>query len=221
MFFLKGRTYPFLLLFTTIPKSFILSKVSFNNKSNPFFKSLKNRVDQYFLTENTSATGNMILYIKSIILVSSALGLYISIVFLKPDSFLSNILWGLLGANLAAIGFNIMHEGGHQSFSKNKWINKISAYVLNVLGGNAMYWKIKHNINHHTFTNIEGHDSDIDIRPFMRTNPEQKKYWIHQFQYLYCLFLYGLSYFSWIFIDDFTKYFTGKIAFGHEAKNGL
>jgi linoleoyl-CoA desaturase len=63
--------------------------------------------------------------------------------------------------NLALIGFNIMHEGGHQSFSKHKWLNSTSAYFLNVLGGNSYFWKIKHNINHHTYTNIEGMDSDM------------------------------------------------------------
>jgi linoleoyl-CoA desaturase len=29
-------------------------------------------------------------------------------------------------------------------------MNKVSAYFLNVLGGSAYYWKIKHNTNHHT-----------------------------------------------------------------------
>ena len=123
--------------------------------------------------------------------------------------------------NLSVIGFNIMHEGGHQSLSKHRWVNTFGAYILNILGGNSYFWKIKHNINHHTYTNIDGMDSDIDIKPFMRLHESQTHFWIHKFQHLYCLFLYGISYFSWIFKDDFQKYFTGKIAEGSEKKLDL
>lgn len=123
-----------------------------------------------------------------------------------------------MGVNFAAIGFNVMHEGGHQSYSDVKWINTISAYSLNLLGGITYFWKIKHNINHHTYTNIEGLDSDIDIQPFMRTNESQPWHPAHKFQHRYWFFLYGISYFMWIAKDDFTKYFTGNIAPNSDRK---
>ncbi len=107
-----------------------------------------------------------------------------------------------------------MHEGSHQSFSRIPWLNKLSAYSLNALGGNALYWKTKHNINHHTYTNIQGMDDDIKIEPFMRFHTTQKRYWIHRFQHIYWIGLYGLTYFVWIFISDYEKYFTRKIASG-------
>jgi len=189
-----------------------LTKVSFNNKNNAFFKSLKEKVDLHFADKQTKVTGNFHLYFKSFLQVCTFLGLYISLVFFKHDAFLSLILCAALGFNLAVLGFNIMHEGGHQSFSNNKWVNKASAYCLNVLGGNALFWKIKHNINHHTYTNIEGMDADIEVQPFMRLHPAQRRYWMHRFQHFYWVILYGVSYFTWIFVDDFGKYFSGKIA---------
>ncbi|MDB5255910.1 MAG: acyl-CoA desaturase [Chitinophagaceae bacterium] len=188
-----------------------MQKITFNNKNNLFFQRLKEKVDLYFKTNNTVATGNTKLYVKSIFQVCSAIGLYISLVFLHPDPFLAVILCALLGSNLAFIGFNIMHEGGHQSFSKIKWINQLSAYSLNVLGGSALFWKTKHNINHHTYTNIEGMDDDINVQPYMRIHATQRRYWIHRFQHIYWFLLYGITYLSWIFIDDFVKYFSGKI----------
>lgn len=193
-----------------------MQKISFNNKNNVFFQSLKAKVDLYFKTKNTLSTGNTSLYIKSILQLSSAVGLYISLVFLHPDAFLSVILCALLGVNLAFIGFNIMHEGGHQSFSKFKWLNKASAYSLNVLGGSAFFWKTKHNINHHTYTNIEGMDDDIQIEPFMRLHTTQRRYWLHRFQHIYWILMYGVSYFAWVFVNDFFKYFSGKVASGTE-----
>ena len=39
---------------------------------------------------------------------------------------------------------------------------------------------------------------------------------MHRFQHVYWVVLYGASYFSWVFVDDFVKYFSGKIAAGSE-----
>ena len=32
-------------------------------------------------------------------------------------------------------------------------------------------WKIQHNVLHHTFTNVDGLDEDIDMHPFMHFGP--------------------------------------------------
>jgi linoleoyl-CoA desaturase len=193
-------------------------KVTFDNSDSPFFKTLKNKVDHYFSSKHLDPSGNKALFLKGIIMVVSAVLIYGTLVFFTPPIWLAVILCGLFGLNLAAIGFNIMHEGGHQSFSKYPWLNKISAYSLNALGGTSYFWKIKHNINHHTYTNIEGMDSDIDVKPFMRLHESQPRYWFHRFQHLYWVILYGLSYIAWVFWDDFKKYVSGKISPNSDVK---
>ena len=85
------------------------------------------------------------------------------------------------------------------------------AYSLNAMGGNSFIWKNKHNVNHHTYTNIEGMDDDIDIQPWIRVHDEQPKYWFHRFQHIYWVILYGTTYLLWVYVKDFTKYFSGKI----------
>jgi len=195
-----------------------MSKVSFNNTHNPFFKSVKEKVDLYFKSNNLEPAGNHPLYVKGLIQVVSAASIYVVLVFFTPSTIPAILLCMLFGINLAAIGFNIMHEGGHNSFSKYNWINKISAYSLNALGANTYFWKIKHNINHHTFTNIEGLDSDIDVKPFMRLHQDQPRYWFHRFQHVYWVILYGISYIAWVYYEDFEKYFSGRIAANSEPK---
>ncbi|CAN5508452.1 acyl-CoA desaturase [soil metagenome] len=188
-----------------------MSKITFNNTRNSFYRSLKLKVHTYFNQNNIKSSGNRKLHIKGIFQVLLALALYIILVFFTPAGWLSILLCALLGFDLALIGFNVMHEGGHQSFSSRKWINKISAYSLNFLGGNSYFWQIKHNINHHTYTNIDGLDFDIEVKHFLRLHENQPKYWFHRFQHLYCIFLYGISYIAWIFYQDFEKYFSKKI----------
>jgi linoleoyl-CoA desaturase len=179
---------------------------------NTFFLAIKRKVDQYFSDNQMDRTGNGKLYLKCGVQVLSAISLYVLLVFFPLSAWVAILLAVLLGMNLAMLGFNIMHEGGHQSFSRYNWLNSMAGYFLNVLGGNIYFWKVKHNINHHTFTNISGVDSDIDVQPFMRLHPNQPKLAMHRYQHLYWGILYGISYVVWVFYEDFQKYFSGKIA---------
>ncbi|MES2592618.1 MAG: acyl-CoA desaturase [Bacteroidota bacterium] len=188
-----------------------MQKVSFNNKNSVFFNVLKEKVDTYFKSNNIQQTGNYKLYIKTALLLLSVAALYTILVFFTPNIWVSIVLCCLMGINLAGIGFNIMHDGAHGSFSQKTWVNELMGYSLNVMGGSVYLWKYKHNVNHHSFTNIEGMDDDIDIKPWIRVHDDQKKYWYHRFQHIYWVGLYGVTYLLWIFVQDFKKYFTGKI----------
>ncbi|HLW19943.1 MAG TPA: acyl-CoA desaturase [Cyclobacteriaceae bacterium] len=187
-----------------------MSKVSFNNSQSPFFRILKGKVNDYFSENHLSRTGGRKLVMKSTLIILSAISLYTVLVFFTPSAPLAILLCALLGINFAVIGFNIMHEGGHGSFSRYKWLNDVSAYSLNLLGGNIHFWKQKHNIDHHTYTNIEGMDHDIDVK-FMRMHEEQPRYGYHRFQHYYWVLLYGISYMAWVLYQDFEKYFSRKM----------
>ncbi|HTE32629.1 MAG TPA: acyl-CoA desaturase [Chryseolinea sp.] len=193
---------------------------TFHNNTTPFFRILKEKVDQYFVTQHLDKAGNVKVYRKSIILLVTAASLYTLLVFFTLPIWVTLPLCMILGFTIAVIGFNVMHEGGHQSFSKHAWVNSLSAYSLNMLGGNSYFWKIKHNINHHTYTNIEGMDSDIDVKPFMRLHEGQPRHGYHRFQSLYWIILYGISYIAWVFYEDFKKYFSSRVS-GNSNKKGL
>jgi linoleoyl-CoA desaturase len=183
----------------------------FLNVSKSFHVELKKRINQYFQQTGKSATGEGKLYAKAIILITAFIFLYIHLVFFTPS-----VLWAilecvLLGGVVAAIGFNIMHDGAHGSFSKHKAVNNIAAFTLNILGGNSFMWDMKHNIIHHAYTNIDGVDDDIDIQPWMRMSSTQPKYAMHKYQHIYFWFLYALLYVLWIFLLDYQKYFKKRI----------
>jgi linoleoyl-CoA desaturase len=121
-------------------------------------------------------------------------------------------LCALLGVNFASIGFNVMHDSCHGSYSSKKWVNELFGYSLDSMGASSFIWKVRHNLVHHSFTNIYGHDDDIDIQPFMRTSRDQPINKFHKYQYWYCFPLYGLTYLSWVFLVDFRYYFSRRIA---------
>jgi len=188
-----------------------MAKVTFNNRTSPFFDALKARTEAYFKEHNIKPTGNIRLYLKSGILLASIITLYTFLVFVQIPVWLSIVFCVLMGLNFASIGFNIMHDGAHGSYSQNKTVNTLMSWSLNLMGGSSFMWKVKHNHVHHSFTNIDGIDDDIDIQPFMRVNTHQKHYWFHRFQHVYWVLLYGATYFMWIFWMDFQKYFTHRI----------
>ncbi|MFD1770329.1 fatty acid desaturase family protein [Sphingobacterium suaedae] len=186
------------------------SSPKFNNVNTLFSKSLKIRTNHYFESAAQAKTGNRRIFLKAIILLSAFVILYSTLVFLQPHWIISLFLCVLFGVNLAAIGFNIMHDAGHNSFSDNRRLNTFLSYTLNLLGGNIYFWKLKHNIAHHTYTNIDGEDHDIEIK-FMRIHHDQQLKKHHRYQQFYFVFLYGISYLAWIFYQDYEKYFRQRL----------
>jgi linoleoyl-CoA desaturase len=55
---------------------------------------------------------------------------------------------------------------------------------------------------HHGFTNIEGHDEDIDPGPYLRFSPHKPLFKMHRYQHLYAWFMYGLMTLSWVINKD-------------------
>lgn len=187
-------------------------QVKFNNRGADFYATLKTRTEAYFQAHNLKPTGNIKLYAKTAVLSLVFVAVYVALVFLSPPTWLAVLLCVIMGLDMAAIGFNMMHDGAHGSYSQNKKINEMMGLSLNFLGANVFFWKQKHNVNHHSYTNIEGMDDDIDVNPFLRLHTEQQKRWFHRFQHFYALLAYSLMFFFWVFYRDFKKYFSGKIA---------
>ena len=176
-----------------------------------FHLVLKDRVNQYFAEQKRPMTGNFSLLFKATIFSVLYLAIYIHLLFFTPLTWIAIPECVIFGLLTAAIGFNVMHDGAHGSFSKYKFLNKAAGSSLNFLGGSAIMWNMKHNIIHHTYTNIDGIDDDIEARPWMRFASTQKKLKLHKFQQYYFWFLYSLLHLLWIFVSDYKKYFTRKI----------
>ncbi|HUS01645.1 MAG TPA: acyl-CoA desaturase [Chitinophagaceae bacterium] len=183
----------------------------FLNGNTTFHQDLKARVQQYFSEIKKPSTGDISLIIKAIFFCIGYVSLYIHLVFFTPAWYFAIPECLLMAMFTAAIGFNVMHDGNHGSFSEYKTVNKIAGFSLNFLGASAIMWHMKHNIIHHTYTNIEGVDDDIEAGPLLRFTEGRKRLKIHRFQHIYFWFLYSLLHIMWIFFTDFKKYFTKKI----------
>lgn len=188
-----------------------MHKVTFNNKNAVFFPALKKSVEEYFTQNNIKKTGNFELYAKTIVLIPSAIAIYVLLLSVQMPVIVGVSLSAILGFILASIGFNVMHDACHGSYSSKKWVNELMGLSLNALGGNAFIWKFKHNIVHHTYTNVDGVDDDIAKSPLMRQCASQKWVPAHRFQHIYVVLVYAISSFAWVALMDFNKYLKQKV----------
>ncbi|MDO9373756.1 MAG: acyl-CoA desaturase [Ferruginibacter sp.] len=188
-----------------------MPKITFDNRNNEFYQSLKSSVDQYFISNRIKKTGDWRLYTKTITLIGAAIGLYLTLMFVNLPGLAALAICGILGYTFACIGFSVMHDANHGSYSTKPWLNDLLGLSANALGASSYFWKQKHNIIHHTYTNVDGIDDDIAKSPIIRQCESQKWVPAHRIQHLYLLPIYALSSIFWIFFMDFTKYFTRKI----------
>ncbi len=189
----------------------VVPKVIFNNKNAVFYKSLKEATDDYFVTRGIEKTGNWQLYSKTIVLILSAVFLYVTVIFFTLPVWVVVGFSLLLGFVSACIGFNVMHDANHGSYSSKNWINNTLGLTLNALGGNNFIWKYKHNIIHHTYPNVDGMDDDIAKSPFIRMCSTQPWVPAHRLQHIYTPILYAISSIIWVLFQDFEKYFKRKV----------
>ncbi|WP_246282405.1 fatty acid desaturase family protein [Flavobacterium agri] len=203
-----------MLFFTTAASAVIfssqmLSTVKFQGASKSRFLSVANsRVNSYFREANLSKKANGAMWFKTSLYLFAFFGLYAAII---SNSFTIWTMLGLsalLGMVSAFVGFNVCHDAIHGSFSESKTVNKILSWLFNLLGANPYVWSISHNLVHHNYTNIPGHDEDIDIAPgLIRITSCEPIRHIQKYQHLYAFQLYSLASLSWLFRKDFKKFF--------------
>jgi len=208
-------------------KMHMSKKIIFRNDPRPFRDALDKRVKEYFTCNGIAQTGDRRLYIKTATLLASFALVYLGIISWSSlasfalvhlgiswssPALISVCLFVPLGLLTAMIGFNIMHDGAHGSYSTSSLVNTLAARSADVCGLSSYLWNYKHNIQHHTYTNVEGEDDDIDFGKALRVHKGKPLHWYHKFQYIYGGGLYALTSLNWLLYGDYVKWFSKRNA---------
>ncbi|MFO7847521.1 MAG: acyl-CoA desaturase [Balneolaceae bacterium] len=196
-----------------------VEKVTFNNRtSREFSKTVKQRVDQYFEENGLSKHANAQMVIKTVIMLTLFLGSYALII---SGQFSLGTMWFLtflMGIAAAGIGFSISHDALHGAYSSSNKVNRTLGFTFDMLGANGYIWKITHNIIHHTYTNIHGHDEDLEVAGFIRLSPHSEYKMIHRVQHVLAFFAYSLAMVFWVFVKDYKNFLKTNIG-PYNSKN--
>ena len=181
-----------------------------------FHVDLKRRVEDYFEGAARSRHGGWAMGAKSAAMLAWLATSYALLMFAHLPA------WGIalssvsIGLAMAGVGFSVMHDANHGGTSSSARTNGIMSFTLDLIGGSSFLWRRKHNVLHHTYTNISTLDPDLEGGgPLLRLAPWQSRRGHHRFQHLYVWLLYGLFPLKWWFVDDFRELATGRIS-GHQ-----
>ncbi|MCH8555723.1 MAG: acyl-CoA desaturase [Schleiferiaceae bacterium] len=183
-----------------------VSTVKFNHNDQPeFFLELRKRVNNYFKENNISKFANTSMKVKTAFMLT----LYFLPLTLMLTGVVASFwgvftMWIFMGLGMSGLGLSVMHDANHGSYSSNPRVNRILGGIISLLGGYSYNWKIQHNVLHHSFTNVEGHDEDFETA-LMRLSPNQERKKGFRYQGFYAPFVYSLMTIYWLTGKDYTQ----------------
>lgn len=158
-----------------------------------FIREMRGEVACYLADERIRRTGVLHLYAKT----SLAIGLMVTswtvlVVMHRQPALIAPSLAGLaLGAILTAAC--VQHDANHGAPFRRSRYNHLLGWTADALLGFSSYaWRVKHNIAHHTYTNIDGYDEDATQVPFARFAPSQQPRPWYRLQHFYIWPMYAL-----------------------------
>ena len=180
-------------------------------RTSDFRQQLVARVDAYFATTGLTARAPARMYVKSAVIVAWAVLSYVLLYFVATTWWQAALSAVSVSLAVAAVSFNVPHDGSHGSYSRWPILNRAMAFSFDLCGASSYLWHWKHNVMHHTFTNIAGADADIELGGLGRLSTAHPHRMLHRFQHFYLWVLYGLILFKWQFYDDFHDLIRGEI----------
>jgi linoleoyl-CoA desaturase len=186
-----------------------------------FHADLKRRVEEYFEGSARSRHGGWAMAVKSVAIFAWLATSYALLMFTHVRPWQAALLSVSVALAMAGVGFSVMHDANHGSTSSNARVNAIMSFTLDLMGASSFLWRHKHNVLHHTYTNISTLDPDLEGGgPLLRLAPWQSRGVHHRFQHLYVWLLYGLFPLKWWFVDDVCELVRGPVRGKFPAARG-
>ena len=179
-----------------------------------FRKTLNERVNAYLHDNAIPARDVPAMYLKTAVVLGWWLGAYLLLLlghFPPPVNVVLCVIWGMA---IAAVGFNVMHDANHNGYSDNPHINKLVSLSAEILGMSGFRWRTKHNVWHHTYTNIAGYDDDVEAFGLMRLTPREPWKPLYKGQAWYFPVIYSFIAIDFI-LRDFMMVIAGKSDANH------
>ncbi|MBP7238744.1 MAG: acyl-CoA desaturase [Saprospiraceae bacterium] len=173
------------------------------NQTN-FAAAVRKNVNDYFKENGIAPTANIYMVLQTLVMLSLYIVPFILILTVPMNIWIALGLVVIMGLGTAGIGMSVMHDAVHGSYSRKEWVNKMFGSTMYLLGSNVFNWKVQHNILHHTNTNIDGFDGDIDSKGPIRLSHSAPYKKFHKYQHFHAFFFYGLMTLSKL-VQDFTQ----------------
>ena len=196
---------------STTPAQATATKIAFES-GGEFLRETRAEVELYLADKRNRRRGALRLYAKAPI----AIGLTaVSWVLLLVTG--HEVAFGLLGltglvAGALLTAFCVQHDANHGAYFGRRRYNHLLGWSADALLGISSYaWRVKHNVAHHTYTNVDGFDDDVSQTPMARLSPTQEPRRWYRFQQYYIWPLYAFMGLRWQFVGDIAAFMRGRV----------
>ena len=166
-------------------------KLSFD-KGGDFILETRREVELYLASGRIRVRGRLQLYAKTVVAFAVWGASWVSLIFVRPGVALGLVALGGLVAGTILIGFCVQHDANHGAYFRTRRFNHLMGWTADAMLGISSYaWRVKHNVAHHTYTNVDGYDDYVTQTPFMRLVPTQAPRPWYRLQHLYIWPLYA------------------------------
>jgi linoleoyl-CoA desaturase len=187
-------------------------KPSFS-KGGDFIAETRREVDLYLESKRVRSWGRAQLYVKAVVALALLAGSWSTLIFARPGLVLGLLCLGVLMLATILIGFCVQHDANHGAYFTSRRFNHLLGWTSDSLLGFSSYaWRVKHNVAHHTYTNVDGYDDDVNQTPFARFMPSQEQRRWYRLQHIYIWPLYSLMVIRWQTGADIAALIRGRIA---------
>jgi len=183
-------------------------------KQHGFRKVLNERVHAYLRDNGIPARDLPAMYLKTAVALAWWLGAYLLLLLGHFPPAVNIVLCVVWAMAIASVGFNVMHDANHGGYSDNPRVNKLVSLSAEMLGMSGFRWRTKHNVWHHTYTNIAGYDDDVEAFGFLRLTPRAAWKPLFKAQAWYFPLIYSFIGFDFI-MRDFMMVLAGKSDANH------
>lgn len=167
------------------------------------FQVLQQRVDTYLERLNLPQHGSARMVFKSLAIVGTWCLAYLLLLLFGMASVPAAIATLLfLALASLALQLGVMHDASHYAITNARWPNTLLRLTLPLIGGSSVIWYRNHVVAHHSHSNIEGHDPDINTAGLLRFHDQAPWHFWNRWQHLYAIPLYALHALQWVWWSD-------------------
>jgi linoleoyl-CoA desaturase len=160
----------------------------------------------------TRIRGRVALYTKGVVAFVIFIGSWLTLVVGQAGFWLGLLSFGGLILGTSLMAFCVIHDANHGAYFRDRRLNHLVGWTADALLGLSSYaWRVKHNVAHHTYTNVDGYDADITQVPFARLMPMQPSRPWYRLQHYYIWVLYCVMALRWQTVGDVAAFARGRI----------
>ena len=176
------------------------------------FREIQRDVEAVLARKGLRTRALVQLHLKTVIAVSLPIVGWIVLMTASPGLILGIACLFVVAIGAMLVAFCVQHDANHGASFGSRRYNRIVGFSADAMLGFSSYaWRVKHNVAHHTYTNVDNYDDDISQVPLARLLPAQSSRPWYRLQHLYIWPMYSLMVLRMQAFGDVAALMRGRI----------